>query len=197
MRVLLTDDIVGVGDIGESVSVRPGFARNYLIPRGLAIETGAASAKSIAHRMRQIEAKKKQLQSVATEKANELSNKTVELTLRVGKGGKVFGSITARHIAEALTEQGFEVDRRRILLNEPIKRIGSREVKVKLHPEVVTNLAVNVSAVDATAEEQQREADEAKQKIEAAADARQEEGSEEEALLEEELEASGLTEDED
>ena len=172
MKVILTDDVVGVGDIGEAVSVKSGYARNFLIPQGLAIEAEAASAKAIAHRMQQIEAKKNRLKNLAERRATELAQYTVELGLRVGSGGKVFGSINSRHIAEHLTEKGFEIDRRRIQLGEPIKRIGSREVNVKLHAEVIVPITVHIAALAATKEEEEQETQAAKEELEAAAESR-------------------------
>ena len=172
MQIILTDDVAGVGDIGETVAVRAGYARNFLIPRGLAIETQAASAKSIAHKMRQIEAKKRQLKSVAEERAKALEALVLEFGVRVGSGGRVFGSVSARQIAEKLQELGYEFDRRRILLVEPIKRVGPRKVKVKLHADVTVEIEVVVNAIAATAQEEQIETISARDSLEASAKAR-------------------------
>ena len=120
MKVILTDDVVGLGDIGEAVSVKPGYARNYLVPRGKAIESGSANARQIEHHMRAIEAKKKHMQGEADAVAKDLLSKKVVLHLRVGESGRVFGSINRKAIADALNEQGFKVDRRRVQLAEPI-----------------------------------------------------------------------------
>ena len=157
MRVILTDDVVGVGDIGEMVKVRSGYARNFLIPRGVAIEAASASAKQIAHHQRQIDAKKKRLQSAAEERAKQLKATKTELSLRVGTGGKVFGSITARDIAAKLAENGFEVDRRRVLLGDPIKKIGTHTVRVKLHADVVSEIEVNVVPAQVSQGEEEKE----------------------------------------
>ncbi len=190
MKIILTDDVVGVGDIGEAVSVKSGYARNYLIPQGLAIEAEAASAKAIAHRMRQIEAKKNQLKTDAEKRAEDLQSRTVELGLRVGSGGKVFGSINSRNIADKLNEDGFEIDRRRIQLGEPIRKIGTREVNVKLHADVIVPVTVNISALAATKEEEELETLQAKSKLEDMAEAR-------DAELEAELELADIVTDAD
>lgn len=175
MRVILTDDVVGVGDIGEFVKVKPGFARNFLIPRGLAIESESISAKEIAHRMKQIEAKKRRLRIAAEGEAERIALAAVELKLRVGSGGKVFGSVGARDVAEKLKEQGFDIDRRRVMLHEPIKKIGVHAVKIKLHPEVVAEVKVTVAAIAASKEQEEEETQAAKVAIEQAASAAEEE----------------------
>ncbi len=166
MKVLLTDDVVGLGDIGETVTVRPGYARNFLIPNGLAIEAGADNARVVAHKMKQVEAKKKKLKTEAEEKGAHLREVQVEVFLRVGSGGKVFGSIHSRDIADKLTELGHQIDRRRIVLEEPIKKIGAHTVHVRLHADVETPITVTVSPLAATKEEEEREAEEARKVLE-------------------------------
>lgn len=187
MRVILTNDVVGVGDIGEEVRVKPGYARNFLIPRGLAIESGSADAREIEHRMRQIEAKKKRLKAGAEEQAANLSQMSVVLELRVGTGGKVFGSVGTRDIAEKLKQQGFEIDRRRVLLGDPIKKIGTQKVRVKLHPEVTVEVPVTVNAVAATKEQEEEETEGARQAIEEKAVSQEEASETSEDSAEEEV----------
>ena len=157
MEVILTNDVVGLGDIGETVSVKPGYGRNYLIPQGFAIETGSANARQIQHHMRSIEAKKKHLQSEAEDKAKSLLSKRVVVHLRVGKSGRVFGSVNRKAIAEALAKEGFEIDRRRVQLSEPIKELGIHQVEVKLHQGITPTIPVHVEATEATKEEQEQE----------------------------------------
>lgn len=174
MKVLLTNDVVGLGDIGQAVNVKPGYARNFLIPRGFAVESGAASAKSVAHKMKQIEAKKNRMQVEAEKEAAAIGKIKVQIGLRVGRGGKVFGSVTTRQIAQKLAEQDVDIDRRRILLPEPIKKLGKKEVRVKLHSNVVPTIEVEIVAIAATAEEERLETQEAKEVIEAVAEERDE-----------------------
>jgi len=166
MNVILTDDVVGLGDIGERVSVKPGYARNFLIPRGLAIETSSASGKVIAHKMLQIEAKKKKLKATAQDKAKELEARKIKLALRVGSNGRVFGSLSAKDIAAALEAEGYDVDRRRVVLPEPIKKIGEHRVRVKVHAEVEAWVKVEVVEMAATAEEEEKETAKARAEME-------------------------------
>jgi large subunit ribosomal protein L9 len=180
MKVLLTDDVVGLGDIGETVTVRPGYARNFLIPNGLAIEAGADNARIVAHKMKQVEAKKKKLKTEAEQKAAHLREVQVEVFLRVGSGGKVFGSIHAKEIAEKLTELGHSIDRRRIVLDEPLRKIGSHTVSARLHADVETPIQVTVSPLAATKEEEEREAEEARRSFEDKVARKKEQTAEEE-----------------
>lgn len=175
MNIILTDDVSGLGDIGETVKVKAGYARNFLIPRGLAKETGTASAKQLAHLMKQIEAKKKKLKVAALDRAENLSNIRIDLELRVGEHNKVFGSIGARDIAQKLVELGYEVDRRRVLLTEPIKKLGEHKVAVKLHQEVEGLISVIVSPRKASKEDEQQAVAEAKSNLD---EAFEEEGKE-------------------
>lgn len=194
MEILLTDDVVGVGDIGEKVKVKAGYARNFLIPRGLAIESGSVSGKEIAHKMRQIEAKKKRLRVAAESEAEKIAATRVDLEIRVGTGGKVFGSIGARDIADKLKAQGFEIDRRRIQLGDPIRKPGEYAVNVKLHAEVKQLVKVVVKAIAASQEEEELETQAAKQTIEEKAEAKKKSSVELEAgdeTFAEEPEAEG------
>ena len=176
MEVILKDDVVGVGDVGDRIQVKPGFARNFLIPQGLAIESGAKSAKVVNHQMKQIEKRKKELKSEAEGLADKVRNTTLKMGLRVASGGKVFGSITSRDIAKAFTAENFEIDRRRVLLGEPIKKIGVHLVDVKLHADVLTKLKIEVEEIKATAKEEEEEASQAKANLEAATAAQTEAG---------------------
>ena len=169
MEIILVEDVAGLGDIGEKVNVKPGYARNFLIPRGVAIESASRNAKALAHKMKQLEAKKKLLRGSAQELADALKNLKVELFLKVGgpTGGKAFGAIHNKDIAEALKALGYDIDRRRIILPEPIKKLGVHLLKVKLHSEVLADLEVNVQAVVASEEDIEIAAKKLKDKMEA------------------------------
>jgi large subunit ribosomal protein L9 len=180
MDILLVDDVAGVGDIGEIVSVRPGYGRNYLIPKGFGIEASAQSSKAIAHKMKQIEARKKRLKVEAEKISDEWKKLTVTTSLRVGSGGKVFGSVNAKDIAVALNEQtSMKIDRRRILLGEPLRKIGKFPVSVKLHAEVVSEFTVEIIPAAATEEEEKKAAEEARIQIETAVRKKQQKNQEE------------------
>lgn len=166
MKVVLMDDVAGLGDIGETVNVKPGYARNFLVPRGFAMEAESASARVMAHRMKQVQAKSKRLKAAAEERSSKLQSLKIEIELRVGMHGRVFGSVTARDIAEKLTQQNFEVDRRRVLLAEPIKKIGEHAVRVKLHQEVESTVTVVIVPKEASEDDEQRAAQNAKALIE-------------------------------
>ena len=168
MEIVLTQDVVGLGDVGQKVIVKSGYARNFLLPQGMAVEIGSASARQAAHKMKQVEAKKKRFKVDAEKLVDKLKSLSLELELRVGKSGKVFGSLSTRDIAAKLQEAGFDIDRRRVLLSEPIKKIGQQSVEVKLHPEVTTEVKIDVKAVKPTKEEESQEASEVKEKVEAA-----------------------------
>ena len=170
MEIVLTQDVVGLGDVGQKVIVKSGYARNYLLPQGMAVEIGSASARQAAHKMKQVEAKKKRFKVEAEKLVDKLKSLKLELGLRVGKSGKVFGSLSTRDIAAKLQESGFDIDRRRVLLTEPIKKIGQQNVEVKLHPEVTTEIKIDVIAIKPTKEEEKLEATEAKKKIETASE---------------------------
>ena len=186
MEIVLAQDVVGLGDVGQRVVVKSGYARNYLLPQGMAVEIGSASARQAAHKMKQVEAKKKRFKVEAEKLVEQIKALTIGLELRVGKSGKVFGSLSTRDISAKLKENGFDIDRRRVLLSEPIKKIGEQSVEIKLHPEVTTELKLNVKAIKATKEDEKEEASEVKQKIETASDEnKSEEGSAEESSTEE------------
>jgi large subunit ribosomal protein L9 len=145
IRVVLTEDLATVGKSGELVRVRPGFARNYLIPRGLAIGATADNVARIEHEKKVAEARATKTRAEATELATKLS--TVKLTIKrqAGEGDKLYGAVTTRDIEEALAELGFVVDRRRIV-TEPLKALGTFPVTVRLAPQIQTSLEVEVVA---------------------------------------------------
>lgn len=146
MNVILKEDVKGQGKKGEVVNVSVGYARNFLFPRKLAVE---ATEQSLA----QLEAENEaEAQRLAKEKANaqalaaQLEQHRVTLKTQAGDGGKLFGAITTKHIGDALSQAGFDVDKRKIQLHDPIKTLGTHKVQVKLHPDVAATVAVDVQA---------------------------------------------------
>lgn len=146
MKVILKENIETMGQIGDIVKVAPGYARNYLLPKGLAIEATDKNAKALEHAKRQMAYKKNKALEAAKLVAAKLEAVTVALTHQAGEEGKLFGSVTTMEIAAFLKEQGLEVDRKKMVLADPIKQLGNYTVPVKIHPEVTANLKITVSA---------------------------------------------------
>jgi len=161
MRVILTEDIAKLGNAGEVVKVRDGYARNYLMPRGKAELATEARVKELEHKKRVIEEKTRKLVKEHEKVALQI-HKLPALTfiMLAGEEGKLFGSVTNSDIQQKLAEAGVEVDRRKIELSEPIKQIGEHKVHVRLHREVKTELRVLVvaEATPAAPEAEQAEA---------------------------------------
>jgi large subunit ribosomal protein L9 len=148
MEVILRDDVKSLGKAGQMVRVRPGFARNYLLPQGLAYEATEGNKKRIVAETRARSSRLAAEKDSATPFADRLEGTALALTGNAGEEGKLFGSITASDIAEALKAQGLEVDRRRIELDQPIKSLGEHVVPVRVHPEVQAHVRVTVTAAE-------------------------------------------------
>ena len=146
IEVILREDIKTLGRAGEMVRVKPGYARNYLLPQGLAYEATEGNRKRIAAETRVRAAKDQAERTEAERVAGTLSGLTLTLKGKAGEEGKLFGSITSQDIAEALASEGYSFDRRRIELEHPIKTTGTHAVSVRLHPEVHAELRVSVVA---------------------------------------------------
>jgi large subunit ribosomal protein L9 len=144
--VILRKDVRSLGRAGELVRVKPGFARNYLLPQGLAYEATEGNKKRIAAEGKARAIRGQAERAEAERVASTLSGVTLTLSGKAGEEGKLFGSITSQDIADALARQGHTVDRRRIELEHPIKTLGSHTVSVRVHPEVHAELRVSVVA---------------------------------------------------
>jgi large subunit ribosomal protein L9 len=144
MKVVLKDDVKNVGKMGQIVNVADGYARNYLVPRGLALEANTKNIKAIEHEKRIINEKSKKFKSSAQDISDKLSTLTLLIKAKAGEEGKLFGSVTTMDIAELLKNEGIEIDKKKIFLDEPIKRIGTYSVNIKLHPEVSTDITLQV-----------------------------------------------------
>jgi large subunit ribosomal protein L9 len=146
IEVILREDVKTLGRAGEMVRVKPGYARNFLLPQGLAFEATEGNKKRIAAeskaRASRDQAEKVQAQQVA----NTLSGVSLSLSGKAGEEGKLFGSITSQDVADALARVGHTVDKRRIELDHPIKTVGEHTVRIRLHPEVHAELRVSVVA---------------------------------------------------
>jgi large subunit ribosomal protein L9 len=148
VKVILREDIARLGDAGEVVSVRPGFARNFLLPQGKAILATESSMKALGHHQRVIAEKVSREKKTLEGEKSRIEALSLEIAVQVGEEGKLFGSVTAAQIAELLAAQGVTVDRRKIELPEPIKEVGEHRVPLRLHSEVVAQLRLNVRAAE-------------------------------------------------
>jgi large subunit ribosomal protein L9 len=147
MKIVLRSDVENVGKKGDLLDVADGFARNYLVPKGLALPATPGIQKQADAMRRNRDAKDKRARETAEGIAAQLSGRSVTVEARAGEGGRLFGSVTAADIADAVLAQlGVEVDRRRIALDEPLKELGAAELAVRLHPDVTAMLAVEVTA---------------------------------------------------
>jgi large subunit ribosomal protein L9 len=143
-QVLLREDIDNLGARGEIVRVKAGYARNYLLPRKLAVEATANNVRQIQGERAALVKREAKERSSADTQADQLRNLTLKFERKVGEAGVLYGSVTSMDIAQALKDQGYEIDRRRIVLREPIKRFGNYAVPLRLHRDVTVELPVNV-----------------------------------------------------
>ena len=144
MKVVLKDDIKNVGKMGQIVDVADGYARNYLVPRGLAVEANIKNLKSLEHEKKIIQEKAKRIKNSSQTLSDKISTMTLLIKAKAGDEGKLFGAVTSMDIAELLKNEGIEMDKKKIFLDEPIKRLGSYSVNIKIHPEISTNLNIQV-----------------------------------------------------
>jgi large subunit ribosomal protein L9 len=147
MKIVLREDVDNLGKKGEVVDVADGYARNYLVPRGMALQASRGSQKQADAMRRNREVRESREREAAQALASQFEGRTIAIKARAGAEGKLFGSVTANDIAEAVHKQtGAEIDRRRIDLDEPLKELGGVDLQVRLHPDVVANLHVEVEA---------------------------------------------------
>ena len=144
MKVILKEDIKHVGKMGQIVDVADGYARNYLIPKGLVTEASTKNIKFLEHEKRIIQEKSKKIRNSVQDLASRISSLTISIKAKAGEEGKLFGSITTMDVAEALQKEGVEIDKKKISLEEPIKRLGSYTVNIKLHPDVSAPLNIQI-----------------------------------------------------
>ena len=146
VKLILRESVPSLGEAGDLVSVKPGFARNYLLPRGLAILATEGNVRELEHKQRVVAAKvakeRKELEGLR----DRLQALSLVVKARAGEEGKLFGSVTAAQIADLIAAQGVEVDRRKIALDEPIKDLGEHSVAVRLQRELVATVKLTVAA---------------------------------------------------
>ena len=144
-KVLLREDVDDLGARGEIVRVRAGYARNYLLPRNLAVEATAGNVKGIEAERAALLKKEAKERATAEAQSQQMGSLNLEFKRKAGEQGALYGSVTSMDIAEALRERGYEIDRHRIHLREPLKRLGEYTVPVRLHREVTMDLKVRVA----------------------------------------------------
>jgi large subunit ribosomal protein L9 len=145
MKVILTDDVEPIGRRGEVKEVKEGYARNYLLPKKLAIEATSSNLKFWQQQSRVLEKKELKLKESASELASRLEGAKVTIRVKAGEEGKLFGSVTSQNISDALSDMGFQISRKQIELESPLKHIGTYEVTIALHKHIKTKITVEVT----------------------------------------------------
>ncbi len=146
MRIILRKEVENLGDVGDVVEVADGYGMNHLIPKGIALHATAQSERAAKHEQMLREAQIQAAKRGSEEKARMFEGVEIEFTVRAGEDGRLFGSVTNRDIEAALAEKDLIVSRRKIILEEPIKRVGEFPVSIRLHPEVRAEVKVHVLA---------------------------------------------------
>ena len=145
MKVILQENVEHLGHIGDIVKVAPGYARNFLLPKGLAIEATEKNAKSLAHTKKHLEYKKNRVLEAARLLAAKIEGLALAIAHQSGADDKLFGAVTNMELAEHLKSHGLDIDRKRIVLAEPIKHLGDFSAVVKIHPEVSATLKITIT----------------------------------------------------
>jgi len=142
LKVILKENVENLGKTGDIVDIAEGYGRNYLLPRGLAVKASTRNVSEVEHQKRLIRAGQEKRKQEAEDLAKRLSRTSCTIARKTGEEDKLFGSVTARDIAEVLNEEGVPVDRKWVQLEEPIKKLGVYSVAVQVHPEVVGKVQV-------------------------------------------------------
>ena len=144
MKVILNEDVKNLGKMGSVINVSAGYARNFLVPKNLAVEANIKNIKALEHEKRKIAERAKKVIKSNQEIAEKISSMTITLKAKAGEEERLFGSITTMDIANAIKVQGLDIDRKKIMLDDPIKRLGSYTVGIKIQPDINASLNVNV-----------------------------------------------------
>ncbi len=144
MEVILKQDVQGLGYKNDTVKVKPGYGRNFLIPNGVAIIANDSNKRQVAEDIRQASHKAAKIKQDAEALAQKIGNLTVEIKTKAGESGKIFGAVTALQIADALKAKGFDIDRKKVVMKESPKQLGTYSVSLDLHKEVKHSISVNV-----------------------------------------------------
>ena len=144
MKVILREDVKNLGLMGEVVNVSDGYARNFLFPKKFAVEANTKNIKEFEHNKKVITDKAAKLKESVKSVADKLSSLSLTIKAKTGEDDKLFGSVTNMNIAEALASEGYDIDKKKIIMDEPIKRTGEYSVTIKLHPELSAEVKVHV-----------------------------------------------------
>ena len=144
MKIILTQDVENLGSLGDTIEVKPGYGRNYLIPQGVALLATGKASKELRHRLQHLEKLREGKIEFALEQAEKLKALKLEVTRKAGPGGRLFGSVTNRDLNLLLKENDFELNRRAIQLNSSIRDIGTHDFSVRIHSEVAVSMQVHV-----------------------------------------------------
>lgn len=158
MQIILTQDVPHLGSLGDEVKVKDGYARNYLLPRGMALAANSKNADHLAHRRKRLEALRAEAIAQAKAESEKVAGMEVEIAAKAGANGRLFGSVTNRDLQAALKELGYELDRRSITLHAPIRNVGHYTATVRLHTDVKTDIGVKVVPAELTEEERAQQA---------------------------------------
>jgi large subunit ribosomal protein L9 len=145
VKLILTEDVPNLGSLGDTIDVKSGYGRNYLLPKGIALLATGRVSKELQHRIQHLNKLREGKIELANEQAEKLKTVKLEVVRKSGPGGKLFGSVTNRDLKELLKEKEFDVERRSILLNSPIRNIGLHEFTVRVHSEVSVNIQIKVT----------------------------------------------------
>ncbi|MBI3805250.1 MAG: 50S ribosomal protein L9 [Nitrospirae bacterium] len=144
MKIILKEDVEKLGRMGDLVNVADGYARNFLLPRNLGAVATTRNISTVEHQKRVISDRVKKEKTAAEEEAKKIGALSVSIPAQVGEEGKLFGSVTSKDIADAVAAQGVEIDKRKIVLDKPIKEVGTFTVLVKVHHDVTAEIKVEV-----------------------------------------------------
>ena len=146
MEIILKEDIKGLGYKNDTVTVKPGYGRNYLIPQGFAILANASNKKMIDENIRQAAHKAEKIKKDAESIAEKMTDLVIDIATKAGESGKIFGAITALQVSDALKAKGIEVDRKKVAFGSAIKEVGEHKATILLHKEVQPEITLNVVA---------------------------------------------------
>lgn len=156
MKVILLERVEGWGSLGDVVNVKDGYARNFLLPRSKALRANAANLKVFEGQRAEIEARNARAKAEAAKSGEGLDGTSYVLIRQAGESGQLYGSVAGRDVADAVNAEGGKIERSMVVLNKPIKTLGLHEVKVRLHPEVVVTVTLNIARSQDEAERQAR-----------------------------------------